>query len=504
MPENDQLLPQPAGSTSHDGDTREELIAPNVRMGALQDAIAAALAGNDLKVYAQATKELALAYAERGFVALDQGQLGDCARDLGQAASLARQTADWLDQARQNVDADPDCASEVIEKRTSAALLEGLAHLMEWMINLLSGRPRASSAALAKSHDAFAVATQYDDARVIGQTFQQLVSSLEYLMSAREAMRRLEFSASVALSQRAHMTLERQLREIADQEDDDGPIFAIRQLLKATEIVFERVAYKSRAASGDYRTALFHADRACEQLERAYEDLPAFVPSWTRNFGRLEVRQLQAERAQIAASLAQLERRWDDALSSYEQARSHLLAAGRAALDLPIGSALQIQEALLSQAASVETNIQRCLSEHAMWKENALLRGELQSLREAVISGLNGAGVTVTTNAEATSSIEQTTLVIAHLEGAIRGTAQDLAVAVRQAAIDQELKDVLIQAATEISASSERGITFIDRAKRAARNVADAAQRIGEGAAIATVVHLSDALLRMLGLPPQA
>jgi len=152
------------------------------------------------------------------------------------------------------------------------------------------------------------------------------------------------------------------------------------------------------------------------------------------------------------------------------------------------------------QAAALEANMSQCLAEHAMWRENSTLRDELADLRRAVLDGVRGTGVTVMTSAEATSSIEETNVVVHQLERSVRNTLADLQSQLDAADIDSESHASLETALKDLIETHETGSRFFAKAREVARNLAATVQTLGESAAQTALRQLTDSLLRQIGL----
>jgi len=482
--------------------TRQEVIPPSARAGVLQEALVSTLGSNDFPGYALAARELESVYFDQASSEMDSGRFSDAANLLGLAAQVARDSAAVLEDGLADSPEDLDRLRErIVETRAHGDMLEGLSHFAGWLASIVGGRlPEALSAA-GRSREAFAKAIAHGSTRKNAQFFQQMVSAFEQMTRAMDALRRLEFAAASMLAQRAQALIEGLATEPADDEDTDQHAL-IRLMLDNVEALFAKVTYRSRRAGSDHKGALYHAERACALIERQIENLPSFAPPWARAFVRLELGVVQAECAQIAATVAQDEHRWEDAMTLYEEARLRLFAAARTALDLPIASAPLIQESLMTQATGLEATIGRCLAQRAMWRENQALRAELDSLRRAVIDGLKGAGVTVTTSAEAASSVEQTTMIVNRLEAEIRSTASNLEAAINDSNLDAQLRASLLEVVRDISSSEDQGVSFLAHAKRAARVIAGTMQKIGESAANVAIANLTDTLLRLVGISP--
>jgi hypothetical protein len=272
-------------------------------------------------------------------------------------------------------------------------------------------------------------------------------------------------------------------------------------MVRECEAVFARITHRSELARGDFGSSLQYAQRVVDLIDQQIVAMPGWTPSWVAALLRFGLRRSQAEVAESAALLAREERRWADAVSSYRLARNHLQAAARLALDLP-GSGTLIQEHLLMQAAALDANMSQCLAEHAMWRENATLRDELADLRRAVLDGVRGAGVTVMTSAEATSSIEETNVVINQLERSVRNTLADLQSQLDAVDLDSESHASLETSLKDLIETRETGSRFFAKAREVARNLAATVQSLGESAAQTALRQLTDSLLRQIGLTP--
>ena len=163
------------------------------------------------------------------------------------------------------------------------------------------------------------------------------------------------------------------------------------------------------------------------------------------------------------------ERRWDEALQSYEKAREELANGADSILKTGMPQAAMMQETLANQNAAIEFYVRAAERERRLYERVVELESSLKELQTTYAR----AGVTVQNFNEMKTTVEQHLQFIQKTESSARETIREIADKVDETGLSSSQKDEVKKKAQEVLEAKEKGASFLERAKRFSGDVAE-------------------------------
>jgi len=261
------------------------------------------------------------------------------------------------------------------------------------------------------------------------------------------------------------------------------------------DLAYEDAAFQDRLRNGDARSARRHAQRTVEIVEAAIDQRVGESVA-----GGAFQRYLAMRRAAGAAScdLADaIERKNDgrcqDAREAFERAREHYLDAAARASELGSEQAVSGDQYVVLATVVIDAELRQLEAEEDLRREIEALKRDRQELLDALNSA---AGTTIYNQADARAAVDNTVTITNQVEVSIRHILPELADQLRAGPDDLV---ALADSADALTRSDERGLSFIERAKKLTRDLADVMKNVGETAA--TVYPAAKLLGLLVGVP---
>ena len=447
----------------------------------LETIMSAALANGDLEAHYEAEcqlEQLHLAAAEQLLAA------GHVVEAAAEYSTVARLNFELVNTLRQAIDSgiDDSVGRDQMEQWQVAAQSLALSTTGEAALSRGLASPSDAVTLFGEAEAVFRKLAESDDENGLDVVRADYAMGLREASEGREALLRLDLDGATKILMRARARLEG-IVETASAPDAGDELHQLRSRLAsdadAVASFYERAAFNSRLFAGDYDAAIAHADASGERLEAALAGLGEQAPAWVVFSMRSQIAQTQSERLRAKAGRYRAEDKWDEARHAYERSRSELLEAAKLILQTRLPQATVSQEMLVSGASlTIGAELRSLATERQLGEELALLRKE----RDELVQNLRSIGMTVNTYAEASAVAEQQVQLAVRVEQSVRAALGDLGQALQASKLGAE-GDATAQELDQLLASKDTPDSFIARAGRLTKRVAEIAKGAGEAAA---------------------
>jgi tetratricopeptide (TPR) repeat protein len=263
------------------------------------------------------------------------------------------------------------------------------------------------------------------------------------------------------------------------QPEQFDPLKAILVVELATvEMEFLYADARDQFSRGNFATAAKQYSKLCDihgaRVDPKLKDFPQVL----RSLVEMEYYLYSGFRYVALGESAREQKRWDEALESYDRAREEWMSGAAAALKSGIPEATAVQEALVNQSAGVESYRRSTGRERDLCGRIEDLESTLKGLQTA----LAPAGVTVQNFQEVRTNVEQNVQIVQAVERNAREALQGIVDKVDDTGLDEGQKTQIRDKTRELLQSAERGPSFLERVKKV---TADIAAIVGNAAAIA-------------------
>ena len=465
----------------------------DVKIEELKKSIAEAQENKELYAYSDKMIELWRIYTTIGFKVLNLLDVQSSHKHFDLSAKVASDLCNQLETTLDSLDIQKDEESyrEVSEMlgTTKDAHKYSIAftNYTLGMLFRLNGNNEQAIEAFKKSKKEFKLLYQTTNKGMF-DFFSDYSNALQLISEANESFTRGNYGRAKSLFQRTKITLEDILDAIpvyfssGNTEFTKIPelIFNIKIDCKLCETLYCSSDAKDLFDRGNFSLAREQYAKLCKILSETIGLLPDYYPKPAKNLQLGDFHFFSGSKFLTDGEVFREEGKWDNSLEAYKKTRKEWEKSSTFYLRSGLPKAVAMHETMINLSPTIEIFARQCKREMDLNKKIVELESELNGFKKSLSDAFKQSGVTVNTRAQIESSVEQNVQFNQSIEVGIRRYIKELVEEVKKLPIDNRKKDPIIEKATEVLSSKEKGQKLIERVKSFTTDVANIVKNLGE------------------------
>lgn len=306
----------------------------------------------------------------------------------------------------------------------------------------------------------------------------------EIISEALEYFIRGNYSHAKALFQRAKIyignILEETLPKLEEMECEN-----LKHLLtidyRSCEIWYYFSDSKDELAKGNFSIAREQSKKLCDIFHQAIEPTLDTLPKTLGNLYLGEYYNFSGNKYLAEGELFRVQEKWDDSIESYKKAKDEWEKGADFYLKSGTPQAIATQETLINYSSFIiEVYIRNCKKERELKSMIKDLENQMNDLQRSLTEAIKFGGVTVNTNQEMVSTVEQNVQIIQTIENGVRQNIEKLLEQLNNLPIDRSKKDEIANKANNVLNSREHGHQFLEQTKKFTEDVHEIIENLGE------------------------